>query len=174
MQDAALDYCIRSSSIKTWPVFPLFRVYLHLSASGLCVELIRFDLKPLKGDWSTSGVLAAQTHSTMGKKRSCERSPVAATKPRTCRSRIIACIPRLRRDGSCGVPVWREAGSGDAKHTMSRSTPDLTEVPEAECDSSSLVWVCYQHLTCHAQSFYQTHDLSQACSPACCLFKWCC
>lgn len=85
---------------------------------GLCDVLVCSGLKPMNDDWGASGVLAAQTHSTMGK-RSCERSPVTVTKPRTSHSRIIACIPRLRQDRSCGVLVGGKRGCRDVKHTMS-------------------------------------------------------
>lgn len=41
---------------------------LFFAAVGSCDVLVCFSLKLMNGGRSTSGVLAAQTHSTMGKK----------------------------------------------------------------------------------------------------------
>ncbi len=118
-----------------------FSVYLRLSASGS--PWLACLLRPKADEWRLVHIrgLSCSDPLDHGKKRSCERSPVAVTKPRTSHSRIIACIPRLRQDRSCGILVGGKGGCGDVKHTTSCLQENSQSFP-LHTGSGAEMWGC--------------------------------
>lgn len=129
-------------SIVKLLIFSTFSVYLRLSASGSVWQACL--LQPTANEWRLVHIrgLSCSDPLDHGKKRSCKRSPVAVTKPRTSHSRIIVCILRLRQDRSCSILVGGKGGCREVTRTMSCPQESSQSFPFCT-GSCAEIWGCF-------------------------------